>query len=68
MGGIRLTAYDSGYLLAEALGKYENGKYQDVSDLDETIETVSYTHLDVYKRQVYYLTAKCEWHRYLIYI
>lgn len=34
LGGIRLTAYDSGYLLAEALGKYENNKYQDVSDPD----------------------------------
>lgn len=48
LGGIRLTAYDSGYLLAEALGKYENGKYQDVSDLDETIEKIRFELYDNY--------------------
>lgn len=50
LGGIRLTAYDSGYLMAEVLGKYEkgnssnndNGKYNAVSDPDETIQKIRF--------------------------
>lgn len=44
LGGIRLTAYDSGYLLAEVLGTYDTtkNKYEDVSDPDETIEKIRF--------------------------
>lgn len=50
LGGIRLTAYDSGYLLVEALGKYENNKYQDVSDPDDTIEKIRFELYDDYDK------------------
>lgn len=42
VGGVRLTAYDSGYLLAEVLGKYENNKYQSVQDEDDAIQSIRF--------------------------
>lgn len=42
VGGIRLTAYDSGYMLAEVLGKHDGNKYADVSDPDETIDKIRF--------------------------
>lgn len=42
VGGIRLTAYDSGYLMAEVLGEYTGNKYGDASDPDDTIKNIRF--------------------------
>ncbi|MCD8198401.1 MAG: hypothetical protein LUE24_14780 [Lachnospiraceae bacterium] len=42
LGGVRLTAYNSGYLMAEVLGAYNSGSgsYDAVEDEDDTISSV----------------------------
>ena len=55
MSDMLLTAYNGAILgpIAKVLGWVMNGIYALMSMIG--IETVSYTHLDVYKRQVYNL-------------
>ncbi len=42
LGGVNLTAYNSGYLMAEALGEYDNGNYGSPEDIDDTIESIRF--------------------------
>lgn len=42
LGGVRLTAYDSGYLLAEALGIHDGNRYESVQDTDDAITKIRF--------------------------
>ncbi|MCD8197713.1 MAG: hypothetical protein LUE24_11225 [Lachnospiraceae bacterium] len=42
VGGVSLTAYDSGYLMAEVLGEWDGDQYASPTDEDGTIESIRF--------------------------
>ncbi len=51
VGGVRLTAYDSGYYMAEALGMADGDTYKTLKDEDDAIEEITF---ELYDYPVYY--------------
>lgn len=50
VGGVRLTAYDSGYYMAEALGMADGDTYKTLKDEDDAIEEITF---ELYDYPVY---------------